>query len=396
MVRLKSLTGGFDRSFWSVCAGLFTNQIGAMVLTYLGYYLTQEQGLSVTAAGTVLTAAGIGGVVCQWVGGILVDRLGYRSVMAGSMSLTGFALLFLASSDQIGPIVVCTFLVGATAEMYRPAVAALVAHQFSPQDLPRAYSFVYWAVNVGYGCSMILGGVLVRHGYTSLFYVNSATCVAAGLLVWRSLPALGRSGAVPGEAPPKGGFLGILRDRLMLGYLMVTLCYGVVFRQAGTTLPLAMSLDGLSPSLFGFIMGVNAVVVVVFQPLSVPVVSRMDPHRVLMLGMVLLGTGFGLTSLASSALEYCATVIVWSLGEIAFSAVNQAIVAPLAPAHLRGRYYGLYGMVWATAMLAAPLLGTRLLEHGAALLWGVCAGLCAIAVCAQLLLSPHMRRREAV
>ncbi|MFG3024713.1 MDR family MFS transporter [Streptomyces sp. NPDC048254] len=394
MTQLKKLVGGFNRSFWSVCAALFTNQLGAMVLTYLGYYLIQEQGLSVATSGTILTVSGIGGVVCQWVGGILVDRLGYRSVMAGSMSLTGFALLLLGASDELAIIAVCTFLVGATAEMYRPAVSAMVAHRFSPQELPRAYSFVYWAVNLGYGCSMILGGILVRHGYSSLFYVNSATCIAAGILVRYSIPKES-SAREKAEDPELGGFSRVLRDRLMLGYLAVTLCYGVVFRQAGTTLPIAMGLDGLSPSMFGFIMGINAVVIVVFQPLSVPVVSRMDPNRVLILGIIFLGAGFGLTSAASSAIEYSGTVIIWSLGEIAVSSVNQAIVAALAPPHLRGRYYGLYGMVWATAMLLAPLLGTRLLEHGPQLLWSICAGLCVVAVSGHLFMAPRIRSRES-
>jgi hypothetical protein len=108
------------------------------------------------------------------------------------------------------------------------------------------------------------------------------------------------------------------------------------------------------------------------------------------------GLGFGLTSLvAGSATGYAATVVVWTLGEIVVAAVSGAVVASLAPAHLRGRYSGLYGMSWSVGGLLAPLGGTWLFSIGAPALWLTCAGLCAAAAGGQLALAPAVRRRSA-
>jgi len=85
--------------------------------------------------------------------------------------------------------------------------------------------------------------------------------------------------------------------------------------------------------------------------------------------------------------------VVWTLGEIVVASVALAILADLAPAHLRGRYNGVYGLAWSLAGLAAPLLGTGLLAAGKAALWVVCAGVCVAAGAGQLALGNAIRRR---
>lgn len=49
---------------------------------------------------------------------------------------------------------------------------------------------------------------------------------------------------------------------------------------------------------------------------------------------------------ARSIPTYAATVAIWTLGEIGSNAVGPAMVADLAPSHLRGHYNGVYGAVW--------------------------------------------------
>ena len=88
---------------------------------------------------------------------------------------------------------------------------------------------------------------------------------------------------------------------------------------------------------------------------------------------MLLGLGFFLTLFARSIPAYAATVLLWTLGEIAFNAVGPALVADLAPVHLRGRYNGVFGTSFGAAALVAPIIGTLTLEHlGEGWLWSGC------------------------
>ncbi|MFJ4321277.1 MDR family MFS transporter [Streptomyces lavendulae] len=393
----RKWTGALTGQFWVVWGATLMNQLGSMVIPYLSYYLTQDQNVSLTVVGVVLAASGFGGIISQLCGGLLVDRIGFRATMTLGMGGTGGFLFLLGAADHVALIALFAFLVGLAAEMHRPASASMIAAHYAPADRPKAFGLLYWAVNLGYAFSMVFGGSLVRHGFTLLFWVNSAACVAAGLLVWfMGKPAASSKRPADSDARHSGSYLDVAKDRLMLAYLGSWFAYGIVFCQAMSTLPLAMKLDGISPSTFGYVMATNAVVIILIQPVASPLLSTLDHSHVLIAGIIVLGIGYGATALVSTPVGYAATVAVWTLGEVAVSSVNQAVIASLSPPSLRGRYFGLYGMTWSTAALAAPLLGTWLLQWRATGLWSVCVLLCLGAAAGQWLLIPKIRARAAM
>jgi MFS family permease len=161
------------------------------------------------------------------------------------------------------------------------------------------------------------------------------------------------------------------------------------------TLPLAMKGDGLSPAAYGIALAVNGVVVVIVQPLVVNWLGKHDHSRVAAVGMTLVGVGFGLTMLVSTTIGYMTTVVVWSLGEIVVTGVSATIAANLAPAHLRGRYMGVYGFAFSLSNLISPGIGTGLLSISPAVLWGTLAVLGIVASVVQLLVAPAIRHRTA-
>ncbi|MCP9954769.1 MFS transporter [Actinomadura madurae] len=189
----------------------------------------------------------------------------------------------------------------------------------------------------------------------------------------------------------------MLRDRVMVAYVLITLVYTFVLMQGMTTMPLAMKEAGLGPQDYGLAIAANGVLIIIVQPLVNAWLARRDHSLVMVAGFVLVALGYGLTALAASLAAYTATILVWTLGEITAASVLQAVVADLAPAGLRGRYSGLYGMAWSGGFLLAPLGGTQLLGAGGApALWLTCAGLALGAAAAQLALAPALRRRRTV
>ena len=55
--------------------------------------------------------------------------------------------------------------------------------------------------------------------------------------------------------------------------------------------------------------------------------------------------------------------------------VSAAYVADLAPAHMRGRYMGAFGLTWALGLTLGPSLGMALFQRGTAVLWMSCGAL---------------------
>ena len=82
------------------------------------------------------------------------------------------------------------------------------------------------------------------------------------------------------------------------------------------------------------------------------------------------------------------------------SEVTAALLAgrlsDLAPAFMRGRYWGVLGFTWALALIIGPNLGMALFARSPALLWILCGVLGALAaLIISLDVRPHVARHHA-
>ncbi|WUI04414.1 MFS transporter [Spirillospora sp. NBC_00431] len=385
--------GGLPRAFWALWTGTLLNRLGTMVQPFLGLYLTSSRGLSLGEAGLVMATLGAGSLCGTITGGALADRIGRRATLTLATVGSGVSLLALGYAHGIAAIVAAALLVGMLLDMHRPAAQAMVADIISPHDRPRAFGLLFWAINLGWAVAMVIGGALAQQGFLWLFWIDALTCAGFGVLVWRAIPETrardhGGTGVLQ-------GFGVVLRDRVMVGYVLISVVYVFVLMQGMTTMPLAMKEDGLGPRDYGVAIAANGVVIIIVQPLVNAWLARRDHSLVMVAGFTVVGVGFGLTSLASSLAAYTAAILVWTFGEITAAAVLQAVVADLAPADLRGRYSGLYATAWSGGFLLAPLGGTQLLAAGGApALWLTCGGLALAAAGALLALAPAIRRRH--
>ncbi|MFE0376898.1 MDR family MFS transporter [Streptomyces inhibens] len=388
-VRVRA--GGLPGAFWVLWGGSLVNRLGSMVNPFLSLYLTGVRGVSIGDTGLVLAVVGIGSVISQPLGGFLADRFGRRTALTCGMLANGATLLTLGHARSLTALVLACFVLGITIDLFRPAAQALVADAVPAADRTRAYGLLLWAVNLGFSVAMVLGGYLASHGYQLLFWLDAGACTFFGVLVWLAIPET-RPAARERTA---GSYRTVLRDRAMLAFAGIIVLYAIVFQQAFATLPLAMKDTTLSSSAYGIVMGVNGIVVIAMQPLIGHRLADFDKSRVLATGFTIAACGNAVAAAASATVVYGLAVAVSTLGEILVFAVTAAVVADLAPAHLRGRYNGLIGMAWGTGFLIAPIAGTRLLVIGSTALWLSCAALSLVAALCQLSLAPALRRRAA-
>jgi MFS family permease len=186
----------------------------------------------------------------------------------------------------------------------------------------------------------------------------------------------------------------VLRDGVAVGLFFSILLSTLVYMQQLVTLPLAVRASGLSAGAYGLIYAMNPVAVIVAQPLVLRLIDRLRVVPTVAASSLILGVGFGLTAFARSIPAFAATVLVWTIGEIGFNAVVPALIATIAPAHLRGRYNGLIGMAFGASALLGPLAGTWLFGVGPGLLWLACLVTCALSAAATLALGPAIARRQ--
>ncbi|HET6741625.1 MAG TPA: MFS transporter [Kribbella sp.] len=388
----NSRPAALPRAFWALWVCQLVNRLGSFVQPFLVLYLTHDRHLSAGTAGAVAAAVGAGTVTAQLVGGFLADRIGRRLTMLICFFGTAAALILLGSARDMALIWVCAFLVGLLGDLFRPAVQATVADLLQPTERVRAYGLLFWAINLGFSVSTVSAGVLASIGYGLLFWLNAGTSVIAGAVIWAMVP---ESRPVLDETTPPRPVLGVaLRDRVFLLMILLQVGYATIYMQGYSTLPLAMSEDGLSSRTYGLVIALNGVVIVLVQPFLGRWMVKLDRPKLLAASMLVVGLGFGVGAVVHNWWGYALSVVVWTLGEIGFAAVIGAVFADLAPVDLRGRYMGLSGMAFGVGTVVGPLAGTNALEHlGPTVTWLSCAVLGVIIFIGQYALAPALHAR---
>jgi MFS family permease len=392
---LAPTLSGLPTTFWWLWVGTLVNRVGAFVLPFLAFYLTDQLDLTPAFVGLVLATFGFGSIVATLLGGVLSDRMGRRPVLLISQLSTAVTLVALGLTTNPPAVLVLCGVLGLTSNTARPAFSAMMTDLVPAEDRVRAFSLNYWAVNLGFAIAPVLGGLLARSGYLSLFLVDAATTLVFAVLVFLRVPESHPALGAPRSATA-GSMADVLRDRVFLSFVLLSFGFAVVFMQHLSTLPVQMGDDGLSPAQYGSVIALNgALIVLVTVPLT-RWLQRYRRSRVLAVSSVFLGLGFGSTMWASTPGQYAATIVVWTVGEVIGASIGPAVVADLAPAALRGRYQGAFGFSFAAAALVAPLLGGAVYgRFGGAALWTGCAVLAFATAAGHLAVAPARSRQLA-
>jgi MFS family permease len=403
---LRGLDPRLPRAVWALELGGVVNSFGnGFVYPFLFIYLHNVRGFALGISGLIVaTNAGVA-LLAGTPGGAAADRFGAKRTLAASLAL-------LASAFALFPLVRAPWhafalaaLVGLANGVFWPSYHTLLAAITPTERRHAGYALQRVSMNLGFGVGGALAGLIAvsaRPGtFTALFLVDAATYGAfLGLLA-----VVPGSRAEPGQAAPETtGYRAAVRDRFLLALLGLN----IVFVTAGyaqlETLPVfAKNQAHVSERAIGLVFLVNSLVIVLAQlPLTKLVEGR---RRMAMLGLMtvlwavawllVFGAGLWLSALAAAALIVVAGG-VFALGECLQGPTQQALIAELAPDHLRGRYMALSTSSWSIGWIAGPAIGAYVLQREPLALWPAAAAFCLAAGAGGLLLErrlpPAVRR----
>ena len=358
--------------YWVLWWGTLIDRLGCFVHPLLTFYLTLERGLSVAEAGLIMSLWGAGQAVASIVGGVVADRVGRRATML--LSLFGGAVLLLAlgTAQSLTAIAVLSLCVGFVGQLFRPAVAAFVSDVVPAEDRIRAFGYLYWAINLGFSIAPVLAGLLARRSYFALFFADAVTMMAFAVIVAVRVPETRPTVTTP-STNATAGLREVLADRSFIWLVALMFLSTLVPVQSFVALAAQFTRQGHSEATYGAILAVNGVLIVLLQPALTRWLSTRDLIRVLAVASLVTGVGFFAHGLSTSVLAHAGAVAIWTVGEIMAAPIGAALVANMAPPHLRGTYQGVFSLHWTLAACVGPVLGGELLAHAQPLaLWWAC------------------------
>jgi predicted MFS family arabinose efflux permease len=100
---------GLSKEIWLLSLVMIINRSGAMVLPFMTLYLTTSLHYSLTEAGTVMGAYGVGSILGAYIGGQLADRYGHYHIQLYSLLLGAMFLVLLLFLESLVTLICCGF-----------------------------------------------------------------------------------------------------------------------------------------------------------------------------------------------------------------------------------------------------------------------------------------------
>ncbi|MFE9427370.1 MFS transporter [Kitasatospora sp. NPDC006697] len=354
--------GSVPRTVRLLVVARAVNRLGAFSLPFLTVLLTTRYHASAVTAGGVVAAFGIATIPSRLAGGRLADRLGRRRTIVLGLTGCAVAQVGIAAARGLAVAALSAVLLGLCYEVYEPPSQAMIADATGDEHRVRAYGLLNAALAAaGMGAGLLAAGV-GRWDLRWLFAVDAGSCLACAVIVRLVLPP-----DCPSDTP-RSATPAPWRDRRLLAMLAAGTLFALVYLQIMLTLPLSLADRGLHPADAGLLMTASAATIVAGQPLlrrtSLPTAPAFA------VGCTLLAAGLAGYAAARTLPALLAVTVLWSLGDLLLVGRAHAAVATLAPTGATARYLAVYGTSWGVAGVAAPVLGTQLLQHlGPAGLW---------------------------
>jgi len=369
----KNAFSGLSRPAWMLAVVMLINRSGTMVLPFLSIYLTSSLGFDLKQTGVILSCFGIGSMAGSFLGGWLTDKFGHFYVQILSLVLGGIMFILMAYVTGYYRFAIGILLLSTVAESFRPANASSVSFYAKPENVSRAFSLNRMAINLGFSIGPALGGLLAAFSFKLLFIADGLTCIAAGLFFYFYFKDLhGHKSRHDEQEKTVTRVKSAYHDKRFIIFSILASCFAILFFQLFISLPLYYrDVYQLSEGKIGALLALNGITVFSIEMILVYILGRTTRiHRLIFLGLVLVGFGFTILNLAHAISILVLGMLILSIAEIFAMPFMVTFVVQRSDLRNRGSYMGLYSFAFSVGHVFSPIMSTLIIDHfGFEILW---------------------------
>lgn len=352
---------------WTIIIGtIFGRMATSMSIPFLAVYLTQVKGASASSAGLIIAVSSLIGIVASFYGGYVSDRIGRKKVML--LSIFGWTLVFVgfAFADAIWVFFLMNALNGLCRALFEPTSKALLSDVTPSSIRLFVFNLRYTAINIGVIFGPLLGLYLGSSKTTFPFLVAAFIYLLYGLtLAWQFQKHPVAAPESTKQISVKKALSIIQKDTVFSIILIgVTLCsFG--YSHLSSTLPQYLSASPMiedGPKLFGYLLSLNAVVVIVVQYPLIMIAKRYSTILSLTTGNILLLRQFVCHCFSQSLGMLAFIIVVFTIGEVLLFAMMDLFVDNIAKPEVKGSYFGAMGFSQLGSVIG-PFVGGLCIDY---------------------------------
>jgi MFS family permease len=368
LASFKKIYHEYPKAFWIYNVIVFIDRFGGFMLyPFFALYLTNKFEIGMSTVGALFAVFSVSGFVGSALGGALTDRMGRKGVIIFSLVLSSFSALGMGFAPSLEIFVAVSVIVGTLAHIGGPAHEAVVADLLPEEKRAEGYGIIRVVFNLAVIIAPAVAGLLIAKSYILLFIVDAVISLIAALVVIFFLPET-KPAAHPDAKPESvsqsfAGYGKVFKDVPFVAFVVVSVMTALIYMNFNTTLGVFLRDNHGIPEIgYGYLISMNAVIVVLFQFWVARKLERFKPMLMMALGTALYGFGFAMYGFTSTYMMFAVAMIVITIGEMIISPFQQALIASFAPEEMRGRYMAVSGLSWGIAFAVGPYLAGLLLD----------------------------------
>ncbi len=366
--KAKNIYREFPVNFWTLMSAMFIDRLGgALLFPFFALYITQKFGVGMTEVGYLFAIFSVASFAGNMVAGALTDKFGRRWMLMFGLVISAMSSLLMAFVDSLPIFYVLTGFVGLLAEAGGPAQQAMVADLLPQEKHAEGYGMMRVIANLAVTIGPAVGGLLAAKSYLLLFVADAVSSLITAVVVYFALPETMPEVAEHEKqnfAQTMVGYKIVFRDGIYMAFLLVSILSIIVYIQMYSTLSVYLNVvHGIEARGYGYILSMNAAMVVLFQFWVTRRISKRPPLLMLALGTAIFGVGFLMYGFVATFALFLVAMAIITIGEMIITPVGQAFVARLAPADMRGRYMAMFGFSWAVPHAVGPLLAGLIMDN---------------------------------
>jgi len=359
----------YPKPFKVLILATFIDRLGgALLFPFFALYMTAHFNVGMVEVGILFSIFSAGNIFGGIMGGALADKYGRRIMILIGLIASGASSIFMGLVDDLYIFYILAAFMGLIGNFGGPARQAMVADLLPPEKQAEGFGILRVAVNLSATVGPILGGFIATQSYLFLFIADAVSSLITGIIVFLVIPETKpekKEGEME-ETVVKSmiGYKEVLKDWRYMLFLSVSAITVMVYMQMNATLSVFLrDVHGFPTQYFGFLLSMNALMVVVFQLWITKKMLKYSPMKAMAVGTLFYMVGFGMYGFVSEPYLFFISMAIITIGEMIEMPIGQTTAASFAPEDKRGRYMAMFGFHWAIPNLFAILLAGLVIEY---------------------------------
>ena len=366
---------------------------------FYSLYITEHFGVGMVEVGFLFSIFAAGNLFGGTIGGALADKYGRRAMILFGLVVSGIGNIFMGLVNDLNIFYLLAAFLGLVGNLGGPARQAMVVDLLPKEKQAEGFGIIRVAFNLSATIGPVLGGLLVAYSYMFLFITDALSSIITAIIVYRVIPET--KPQKPDDQPEETvmktiiGYKEVLKDWVFVLFLAVSAITSLVYMQMNSTLSVFLrDVHGFPAQSFGWLLSMNAFMVVLFQFWITRKISKYAPMKMMAFGALFLMIGFGMYGFISESYLFFIAMAIITVGEMIVFPIGQVAAASFAPEDKRGRYMAVYGFQWAIPNLFGVLVVGLVMEFiGPNWVWYLAGILSVISIIGFLLLHEVTMKR---